>query len=86
MGASLLFKGTSARYLGYLLGYKLVVEELDNVHIKKVRNEICKWSTKFLSLATRALIVNQIVLASIWYLTSCVVSSPTKLQNVTALV
>ena len=65
MGIIWLNKGSSARYLGFPLGFKIPLEDLDNSLIIKVCIGIRKWNTKFLFLATCTLVVNQVVFASI---------------------
>ena len=68
------------------MGFKLPIEELDNALVLKIRNGIQKWSDRFLSLAGHTLIVNQVMLASVWYLGSCTIFSFDALRKTTALV
>ena len=36
-----------------------------------IRRKLCHWSSRHLSLAGRALVANQVILASVWYIASC---------------
>ena len=52
----------------------------------KVREGIKRWSTHSLSLAGRILVVNQVILGSIWYMATCATTSSSAIAKITALI
>jgi len=58
----------------------------DNKIIQKIRGKLAFWSPKPLSMATRILVSNQVILASIWYIASCANISQEVLKKVKALI
>jgi hypothetical protein len=71
--------------LGHPIEYQVPKEELDNITLNKIRKEIQKWTKQKLSLAGRVLIINQVILALIWYIISCSTYSGTTMKKVCAL-
>ena len=79
-------QGQSTKHLGYLIGYKIHQEDIDNTMVNKVREGIKRWSTHLLSLAGRILVVNQVILGSIWYMAACATTSISAISKVIALI
>jgi hypothetical protein len=46
-----------------------------------MQNKLSIWTNKKLSMAAQVLVTNQVVLASIWYITSCADLSKAVLQK-----
>ncbi|MCO5586861.1 hypothetical protein L7F22_040806 [Adiantum nelumboides] len=60
----------TCRYLGFQVGLDVTPEQQSPV-MQSTRRKLCYWSTQHLSLAGRALMANQVLLASAWYVASC---------------
>ena len=70
-GLKWLPQGEVTRYLGYPFGLHIPQREKDNKMLGQIRKHLQRWSSKPLSLAGRIMVVNQVILSSIWYLASC---------------
>lgn len=63
--------GEVTRYLGYPFGLHIPQQEKDGTMLNQLRKHLFKWSGQKLSLVGRIMISNQVILSSIWYLSSC---------------
>ncbi|MCO5573426.1 hypothetical protein L7F22_027197 [Adiantum nelumboides] len=63
--------GETCRYLGFQVGLDVTPEQQFSPVMQSMRRKLCYWSTQHLSLAGRALVANQVLLASAWYVASC---------------
>ena len=61
----------AVRYLGCQVGINLSLELQIAPLLHSMRKKLMYWSRKHLSLVGRIVIVNQVLLASMWYETSC---------------
>ncbi len=61
-------KGRGTRYLGIQVGFHLPPEANFAAMMLTLKRKLINWSTNKLSLAGRILVLNQVLLASIWYL------------------
>ncbi|MCO5571416.1 hypothetical protein L7F22_025156 [Adiantum nelumboides] len=61
----------SCRYLGFQVGLDVTPEQQLSPLMQSMRRKLCYWSSQHLSLAGRALVANQALLASAWYVASC---------------
>ena len=59
------------RYLGYPFGLHIPQKEKDGKMLGQIRKHLLRWSNDKLSLASRIMVSNQVVLSSIWYFASC---------------
>ncbi len=64
-------EGVAIRYLGCQVGINILPELQISPVLHSIRKKLMYWSTKQLSLAGRIVIVNQVLLSSMWYITSC---------------
>ncbi|MCO5580302.1 hypothetical protein L7F22_034168 [Adiantum nelumboides] len=63
--------GETCRYLGFQVGLDVTFEQQFSLVMQSMRRKLCYWSSLHLSLAGRALVANQVLLASTWYVASC---------------
>ncbi len=56
------------RYLGIQVGYHILPEANFDKMLSALKGKLISWSTCRLSLAGRILVVNQVLLASMWYM------------------
>ncbi|MCO5581971.1 hypothetical protein L7F22_035860 [Adiantum nelumboides] len=63
--------GEICRYLGFQVGLDVSPEQQFSLVMQAMRRKLCYWSTRHLSMAGRALVTNQVLLASAWYVASC---------------
>jgi hypothetical protein len=61
-------EGKGVGYLGIQVGFRLPLEVNFDKMLSNLKNKLINWSTCHLSLAGRILVVNQALLASMWYL------------------
>ncbi len=61
-------KGKGVKYLGIQVGFHLPPEANFDKLLSALKRKLINWSTCRLSLAGRILVVNQVLLASMWYL------------------
>eukprot|EP00250_Pteridium_aquilinum_P015467 c22598_g1_i1 orf=254-919(-) len=63
--------GTAVRYLGCQVGLDLSPEQQIAPLLLSIRKKLLFWSSARLSLAGRVVVTNQVLLATMWYITSC---------------
>ncbi|MCO5550170.1 hypothetical protein L7F22_032705 [Adiantum nelumboides] len=63
--------GETCRYLGFQVGLDVSPEQQFSPVMQAMRRKLCYWSTRHLSMAGRALVANQVLLTSAWYVASC---------------
>ncbi|MCO5581462.1 hypothetical protein L7F22_035347 [Adiantum nelumboides] len=63
--------GETCRYLGFQVGLDVTPQQQFSPVMQSMRRKLCYWSTQHLSLVGRALVANQVLLASAWYVASC---------------
>jgi hypothetical protein len=61
-------------------------KEKDNKVLQLVRGKLVVWMSKKLSLATRILVANQVILAFVWYVASCINLSLSIVKKVKSLI
>lgn len=71
LGFTWIQPGQSSRYLGFHIGIGISPAQQFDPVLGSIRRKVCHWSSSHLSLASRALIVNQVLLATAWCITSC---------------
>lgn len=71
VGFTWLSPGHTCRYLGFQIGIGLSASQQSDPVLASIRRKLSHWSTMHLSLAGRALVVNQVLLASAWFIASC---------------
>ena len=64
-------EGTPVRYLGCQIGLELTAKQQIAPLLLRIRRKLIFWSSARLSLAGRAVVANQVLLATMWYVTSC---------------
>ena len=70
-GLKWLLPGEVTRYLGYPFGLHIPQKDKDGKMLSQIRKHLGRWANHPLSLASRIMVSNQVVLSSIWYLASC---------------
>lgn len=70
-GITWILAGHATCLLGYPIGFRVPKEEINNKILLAINKALITWSSNTLSLAGRIIILNQVLLASIWYLCSC---------------
>ncbi|MCO5611594.1 hypothetical protein L7F22_065848 [Adiantum nelumboides] len=63
--------GETCRYLRFQVGPDVTPQQQFSPVMQSMRRKLCYWSTQRLSLAGGALVANQVLLASAWYVASC---------------
>ncbi|MCO5552845.1 hypothetical protein L7F22_006363 [Adiantum nelumboides] len=63
--------GETCRYLGFQVGLDVSPKQQFSPVMQSMRRKLCYWSTRHLYMAGRALVANQVLLASAWYVASC---------------
>ncbi len=71
MGLQWVPKGKGVRYLGIQVGFHLPPETNFDKMLIALKGKLINWSTYRHSLAGRILVVNQVLLTSMWYLATC---------------
>ena len=66
-----LLPGQSCRYLDSQVGLNITPAQQFEPVLASIRRKLCHWSQAHLSLAGRALVVNQVLLATAWYVAAC---------------
>ena len=78
--------GMAVKYLGFLVG----IETPKNQQLEQVKDKIRKklrvWASVKLSLAGRVVVVNHILLATMWHSVACWVLDKTCIKNIKAMV
>ena len=70
-GLKWLQPGEVTHYLGYPFGLHIPQRVKDEKMMGQIRKHLLRWAGSKLFLAGRIMVCNQVVLSSIWYLTSC---------------
>ena len=78
--------GTSVRYLGCQIGIHLLAEQQIAPLLLSIRKKLLHWSSARLSLAGRVVVANQVLLATMWYVTSCWIFSSSCISQVQRLI
>ena len=86
LGLVWLQEGQTTKHLRCLIGFKALREDIYSLMVQKIRDGIQRWNKHRLSLAGRILVVNQVILGSIWYIATCATTSSTAIAKITALV
>lgn len=76
VGFTWLAPGQSCRYLGFQIGIDVSSTQQFDPVLASIRRKLCHWWAMHLSLAGRALVVNQVLLATAWFITSCWMLQP----------
>lgn len=71
MGFTWIPPGRTCRYLGFQVGIDATPEQQYSPVFSSIRKKLVYWSSCNLSLAGRALVANQVLLATTWYIASC---------------
>ena len=74
------------RYLGCQIGLELTAEQQIAPLLLSIRRKLIFWSSARLSLAGRALVANQVLLATMWYVTSCWIFSSSCISQIQRLI
>jgi hypothetical protein len=64
-------EGQGIKYLGLQIDYHLPIEANFDKIMLSLKSKLINWWNKKVSLVSKVLVVNQIVLVSIWYITAC---------------
>ncbi|MCO5568355.1 hypothetical protein L7F22_022054 [Adiantum nelumboides] len=78
--------GQTRRYLGFHVGLEISPRQQFEPVLASIRRKLCHWASMHLSLAGRALVVNQVLLATAWLTTSCWTLYPQALSRLRRLV
>ena len=78
--------GTPVRYLGCQIGIDLSAEQQIAPLLLSIRKKLLHWSSARLSLAGRVVVANQVLLATMWYITSCWIFSSSCISQVQRLI
>ena len=78
--------GTAVRYLGCQVGLDLSPEQQIAPLLLSIRKKLLFWSSARLSLAGRVVVTNQVLLATMWYITSCWIFSSSCIGQVQRLI
>ena len=85
-GFTWLQPGQSCRYLGFQIGLDVTPAQQFTPVLDSIRRKLTHWSACHLSLAGRALVVNQVLLATAWYIASCWMLHPGVISRLRRLV
>ena len=85
-GFTWLQPGQSCRYLGFQIGLDVTPAQQFTPVLDSIRRKLAHWSACHLSLAGRALVVNQVLLATAWYIASCWMLHPGVISRLRRLV
>ncbi|MCO5559153.1 hypothetical protein L7F22_012746 [Adiantum nelumboides] len=78
--------GQTCRYLGFHVGLEVSPRQQFELVLASIQRKLCHWASMHLSLAGRALVVNQVLLATAWFTTSCWTLYPQALSRLRRLV
>jgi hypothetical protein len=70
VGLHWLQPGETTRYLGFHIGFQVSAETIFTEVLLALRKKLSYWCMTHLSLASRVLIANQVILSSIWFVAS----------------
>jgi hypothetical protein len=76
----------TTKYLGFHINFKVSAEKRFKEILHTLRKKLAYWCTTHLSLASRVLIANQVLLSSLWYIASCWSPHLRSIAKVVALV
>ena len=79
-------RGASIRYLGCQVGIELAPEQQIAPLLLCIRRKLLSWSSARLSFAGRIVVVNSVLLATMWYILSCWVFSKPCINQIQRLV
>ena len=79
-------RGTPVRYLGCQVGIDLSPEQQIAPLLLSIRKKIAFWSTAKLSLAGRVVVVNNVLLSTIWYIASSWMFAKSTMDQIKRLV
>ena len=79
-------QGSSVQYLGCQIGLDFSMDQLVARVLLTLRKKLIYWSTKQLLFACWIVVVNQVLLSTIWYITSVWVFSRSSMLQVQGLV
>ena len=77
--------GRVSKLLGTPFGLSIATNDLDEFLIDKIRKKLSYWTTTKLSLAARRLIVNQVLLSTLWYFIGVWAGSRMVIKKIQAL-
>lgn len=80
-----LASGNVNKYLGFPINYNMPQKEKDHKILQSIRGKQVAWTSKKLSFVAKNLVVNQVILVSIWYVVSCVNLSLFSMKKVKSL-
>ncbi len=86
MGLQWVPEGKGVRYLGILVGSHLPPDANFSKMVTSLKGKLINWSTCRLSLAGRILVVNQVLLASMWYMAAAWNPNPTMCNQIRGIV
>jgi hypothetical protein len=86
VGLQWLQPGETTRYLGFQIGFQVSAEQRFEEALQTLKKKLAYWCTTHLSLASRVLIVNQVLLSSLWYVASCWCPHLRSIEKVVTLV
>ncbi len=86
MGLQWVSEGKGVKYLGIQVGFHFPPEANFNKMVTTLKGKLINWSTYRLSLAGRILVVNQVLLASMWYLATAWNPSPAMCSQIRGIV
>ena len=78
--------GTPVRYLGCQIGIDLTAEQQIAPLLLSIRKKLLHWSSAHLTFAGRVVVSNQVLLATMWYITSCWIFSSSCISQVQRLI
>ncbi|MCO5551035.1 hypothetical protein L7F22_004531 [Adiantum nelumboides] len=78
--------GKICRYLGFHVGLEVSLRQQFEPVLASIWRKLCHWASMHLSLAGKALVVNQVLLATAWFTTSCWTLYPQTLSRLRHLV
>ncbi|MCO5605745.1 hypothetical protein L7F22_059929 [Adiantum nelumboides] len=78
--------GQTCKYLGFHVGLEVSLRQQFEPVLASIRRKLRHWASMHLSLAGRALVVNQVLLATAWFTTSCWTLYPQALSRLWRLV
>ena len=76
----------TCRYLGFHVGIDVDPGHRFELVLVSFRRKLCHWSSMHLSLVGRALVVNQVLLATAWFTASCSTVFPRTMTRLWRLV
>lgn len=84
-GWSWIPEGNLSKLLGSPFGLSISTADIDNFLVDKVRRKLTYWTSTKLSLAGRRLIVNQVLMSTLWYFIGVWAGSRSVLKQIKSL-